>query len=863
MTTTKLRLSDYVSPNYEVKSIDLDFDLSESKTRVISMMQISKLKEAPLVLDGENLNLISVRLNNEPIEYSVSEKTLIISKVPAQFSLEIITEIQPDKNTALEGLYLSKGILTTQCEANGFRRITYFFDRPDVMTRYQVTLRADKKKFPILLSNGDLVSSQDLDNGRHMTVWKDPFKKPCYLFAVVAGNLGCLKDTYTTKTGKTVKLEIYCPHGQEVQCEHAMQSLKKAMLWDEEKFGREYDLSTYMIVAIEDFNMGAMENKGLNIFNAALVYAHPKTSTDLDYLRIESVVAHEYFHNWTGNRITCRDWFHLSLKEGLTVYRDQEFSSDVQERSVQRIQDVDSLRSRQFPEDAGPNSHPVRPEEGASMDNFYTATIYEKGAEVIRMMKNWVGEKTFRKSMDLYFEKYDGQAITIEEFTACIQETSNKNLTAFKKWYHQSGTPHVTVEDSYDSQTKTYNLMLAQATNPTVSQPQKEPLVIPLFLSLLDSEGQSLEITCDQIETNSDQRKVLILEKEKQNFQFKNVLQKPTLCLNEDFTSPIVVHQKFSKNDLMNILNFSHDGFSKREAAFELTYRELDALIMEQTQSVSENYTTAFRTLVQNENIDPRLKAELLTFPSTSLILQRYTQVPLEKIEAAIDKVRNRLAREIKADWKKLFYTLPKTQGVTSLEIGIRKLEDLALDFWSQSEDPQALALVSERSILSPFMTSRLHSLSLLIDRDLAFSSEALRIFTHNFSDNRVVMNKWFQVQSTSQSLKCFETVKALTKHPQFDYKNPNRVYSLIRNFGSNTFRFFDSNSGALNWYAQQIEYIDSLNPQVAARLCDAYNFFPRLDENTQRRVVESLAPLKVRNLSQNVKELIEKIQLN
>ncbi|MFN9068045.1 MAG: aminopeptidase N, partial [Bdellovibrionales bacterium] len=725
MATAKLRLSDYSVPSYEVLSMELDFDLNENQTRVINHMRLKKLKNSPLQLNGELLKLIKIELDGKSVPYVLSENNLTIDQTPDEFSLLIENEISPINNTALEGLYFSKGILATQCEATGFRRITYFFDRPDVMTQYQVTLRADKRKHPQLLSNGDCISAQDLPDGRHEVVWKDPFKKPCYLFALVAGDMGCLKDEFITQSGRPVKLEIYCPHGKESQCEHAMNSLKKAMRWDEEKFGCEYDLSTYMIVAIDYFNMGAIENKGLNVFNSNYVFAHPRTSTDTDYLRIESIVAHEYFHNWTGNRITCRDWFHLALKEGLTVYRDQEFSSDVQDRSVQRIHDVDTLRSRQFPEDAGPNSHPVRPDEGASMDNFYTATIYEKGAEIISMMKNWLGEKTFRQAMDLYFTKYDGQAITIEEFISCMQQTSGKDFSEFKKWYHQSGTPHVSVECNYHIQNKTLDIELTQKTPPTANQSEKSALPIPFYFSFLENSGKSMEINSDDVITNSDGRKLILLKNEKSLFHFKNVKEKPTVVLNEDFSAPVILHQKNTVEDLTRTLMHSRDGFSKREAAFSLVYGELDELVKNEEFLNFESLKSAYQVVMRDQHCEPLLKAELLSFPTNSLILQRYSGVALEKIESAIHQLQSRIAEELKTDWKNLFLNLPKTTGLTAQEVGLRKLEDLALSYWSLSEEAQSLALVSERALLSPFMTSRLNALQLLLDRNLPFQNEA------------------------------------------------------------------------------------------------------------------------------------------
>ena len=861
MTNSIMRLSDYKAPAFEVISFELDFDLNETATRITSKMKIKKLKDEPLVLDGENLKLESLRLNQNEASFDLTEKTLVIKNPPDQFELEIVTLINPSANTSLDGLYLSKGLFTTQCESQGFRKITYFFDRPDVMTKYEVTIRADRKKFPYLLSNGDLIESKDLGGGRHFAKWRDPFNKPSYLFALVAGDFGVLHDTFTTRSGKLVKLEIYGPHGQEPKCLHAMESLKKAMKWDEDKFDREYDLSTYMIVAIEDFNMGAMENKGLNVFNSSLIFADQKTATDQDFLSIEAVVAHEYFHNWTGNRITCRDWFHLSLKEGLTVYRDQEFSSDIQGKAVQRIHDVDSLRARQFPEDAGPNSHPVRPIEGASMDNFYSSTIYEKGAEVIRMMKNWVGEKTFKKAMDLYFEKHDGQAVTIDEYTACIAEASGLDLSHFKLWYHQSGTPDVQVEEVYNSATSSYKVTLSQKTNPSVMQKEKKPLLIPFFFSLIDSQsGQDLKPSSTDSISNSDGRNLLILDQAQKTYTFKNLKSKPTLSLNQDFSAPVNLKWKPDYDDLITIIKFDHDGFNRREALYSLIFQSLDQMVLEDRKTLDANLVGVFKAVIDDQSISDSLKAELLTFPSDSLILQRYQNLSLKKIETAKNDLIHLLASELKSSWKNLYTSLPKTTSLSSTDMGIRRLENTSLFFWSLSDDALALSLLSEKSFLSPFMTTRLHSMKILIDRNLHFKNEALKIFKNEFETNSLMMNKWFLVQAASSSPETFETVKNLIDHPLFDSKNPNKIYSLIRTFGSNAFRFFDTEATPYKWYADQIKRIDKTNPQVAARLCDAYNLVPRLEQSLQTDVKASLEALKESRLSSNVTELISRI---
>lgn len=858
--TPKMYLKDYKSPNFEVQSIHLDFDLFEEATRVKAISLYKRLSAGPLHLDGENLKLISVQVNGEKFPCQEKLNQLVLENVPDQFELAIETEINPKGNTALEGLYMSGDLFVTQCEAQGFRHITYFMDRPDVMTSYSVSITADEEKYPVLLSNGDLISKEKIGNGRHKAFWKDPFKKPCYLFALVAGDLGVLKDTFVTRSGRQVSLEIYATHGKQYQCEHAMESLKKSMKWDEEAFGREYDLNTYMIVTAEQFNMGAMENKGLNIFNASLVYADPKSATDADYLRIESVVGHEYFHNWTGNRITCRDWFHLSLKEGLTVYRDQEFSSDVQDRSVQRIQDVDSLRSRQFPEDAGPNAHPVRPEEGAAMDNFYTATIYEKGAEVIRMMKNLVGSKGFRKGMDLYFERFDGQAVTIEEFANSIAEANKVDLTHFKQWYHQAGTPQVTVKEKFDAKSGTYVVQLEQMTPPTPHQPQKKPLHIPLIFGLLDQSGQEMRPESSDISINSDGSYLMELKSAQANFTFNNLKSAPVLSLNRQFSSPINVKWRRSSEDLVHLMKYDTDGFNRREAAYELLFQYFDGRILENKKEVSPLLVEAYRSLLLDMSLSLNLKAELLSFPSDSLLAQRYDVFEPRKLEEAKTDLIKVLAHELRNEWRETFDSLPEAKGYSPQDFGCRKLKNKVLYFWSYTEDPQAHSQISERALTAEHMGNRLTALSMLCERNAAFKNEALEKFKNDWSHESLVMNKWFAVQASSNNKKTFDEVKKLLDHPLFDIKNPNKVYSLIRAFGANIFRFYDSNTLPFTWYTEQIARIDQINPQVAARLCEAYNFVPKLEEKLKAQVHESLEILMARDLSKNVKELISRV---
>lgn len=856
----KMYLKDYKAPAFEIANLHLDFDLFEEATRVKSCLQMKRLQPEPLELDGENLKLISILLNGEKPDYKLVDSKLIIDNTPSTFELVIETEINPLQNKSLEGLYMSKGLLATQCEAQGFRHITYFLDRPDVMTTYTVAMTADEIKFPILLSNGDLISKDRLGNGRHKAVWKDPFKKPCYLFALVAGDLGVLKDEFITQSGKKVSLEIFASHGKQHQCEHAMRSLKKSMKWDEVAFGREYDLNTFMIVAIEDFNMGAMENKGLNIFNASLVFADNKNATDTDFLRIESVVGHEYFHNWTGNRITCRDWFHLSLKEGLTVFRDQEFSADMQDRSTQRIQDVDALRSRQFPEDAGPNAHPVRPDLGAAMDNFYTSTIYEKGSEVIRMMKNLVGSKGFRKGMDLYFERHDGQAVTIEEFVSAIADANKIDLTHFKLWYHQAGTPHITVKEKYESTNKTYILALEQKTLPTPNQPDKKALHIPLLFGLLDSKGNEMKISSSDMTINSDGHALLELKKDHQTFTFKNVPEAPVLSLNRQFSSPVILKWRRSPNELIHLMKYDADGFNRRESVYDLLFQYFDSRILENKTEVSSQLIEAYRDLIYDKSLSLSLKAELFSFPGDSLLAQRYDVFQPRKLEKAKNDLIQALATQLKHDWRNLYDSLANGEGISAEDFGNRKLKNKALYFWGQTEDAQAHARISERALISNHMGNRLAALSMLCDHNSPFRFEALEKFKLDWQHDSLVMNKWFAVQSSCEHISTFAYVKKLVDHPLFDIKNPNKVYALIRTFGLNLFCFFNESTNPFDWYSQKIIQIDKFNPQVAARLCEAYNFVPKLEPKLKELVLKSLEPLKSQDLSKNVMELISRV---
>ena len=630
----RIFLSDYKAPDFQVKEISLHFNLFETKTIVTAVQEIKKINDAPLVLNGEALTLLSIKIDGNELskdKYSADEETLSIPDPPKSFSLETVVEINPEANKSCEGLYLSKGIFATQCEAEGFRHITYFLDRPDVMTSYTVTIEADQQKYPVLLSNGDLVSKKQLEAGRHQAIWHDPFKKPSYLFALVAGDLGVVTGNFKSQSGKDIKLEVFASHGKQSRCEHALESLKKAMKWDEERFGLEYDLSQYMIVSIDDFNMGAMENKGLNIFNSRLVLADPESATDTDFDRIESVVGHEYFHNWTGNRVTCRNWFELSLKEGLTVFRDQEFSSDLNSRAVQRIKDVDSLRGSQFAEDAGPNSHPVRPESCLSVDNFYTPTIYEKGSEVIRMMQTIVGRSGFRKGMDEYFKRHDGQAVTILDFSDAIAAPNKADFAQFKLWYSQAGTPEVTVSESYDPAKNEYTLSLSQSTKATEKQPHKQPFHIPLLVGLLNSAGQNLHIKSKDVVFNTDEKPVLHFKHEQQTFVFTDVPAKPVLSLNREFSAPIKLNWHATQSELLHLVKFDTDPFNRREAVFKMALQELRRLISNfQARAPllpKVDFIEALGFILNDPEIDPEFKALMVEARALQVSLLAELQV--------------------------------------------------------------------------------------------------------------------------------------------------------------------------------------------------------------------------------------------
>ncbi|WP_374000206.1 aminopeptidase N [Bdellovibrio bacteriovorus] len=869
MKQEKIYLKDYKAPAFTVDSVNLDFNLNEDFCRVVAKSQLRRTEAgAALHLNGEDLKLISIKINDKALtadQYQITAEELIVPSVPDSFTLEIETELQPQNNTSLEGLYKSNGIFCTQCEAQGFRKITFFFDRPDVMTSYSVTIEADKLKYPVLLSNGDRIKIEDLGNGRHKAFWKDPHKKPCYLFALVAGDLGVIRDTFTTVNGRKVNLEVYAAHGKQERCWHAMDSLKKSMKWDEEVFGLEYDLNDYMIVAIDDFNAGAMENKGLNIFNSRLVLADSNSATDVDFHSIESVVAHEYFHNWTGNRVTLRDWFQLSLKEGLTVFRDQEFSADMTDRGVQRIEDVDALRAGQFAEDAGPNAHPVRPESCMAVDNFFTMTIYEKGSEVIRMMQKIVGRKGFRKGMDEYFLRHDGQAVTTEDFASAIATPNGKDFTQFRRWYHQAGTPIVAIQESYDAAKGELNVTLEQSCPATPGQPQKEPFHIPLMMGLLDKSGSDLKLDCDKITVNSDGKNLIELKEQKEVYTFKGLKDRPVLSVLREFSAPINLKWAASEEDLYFLMEKDTDSFNRREMAQKISLRLLHKLIAQarakQALTVEPRFVKAISAIIADESMDPSFKAKMLQLPSYAVLAQEEAVLDAEAFYQARTALRQAIAKENRGAllniYRKFHNVEPKSRDTKVF--GHRSLKNQALAYLAELHDPEIMEVVNKQYWEAQNMTDRMTAMMILADSESAHREKALQNFYEDWKNDSVVLNKWFTAQATTNRKQVLEDVKALTKHPAFNITNPNNVYSLLRAFGANLVRFNDPNTNAYEFYADKILEIDTKNPQVAARLCAAFNFVQKLEPAMKEKALTQIKRMvAVESLSKNSRELLQ-----
>jgi len=855
-TPHPIRLADYRPPSYVVDSADLDFALSPKKTRVRARLALRRAagetaKPEPLVLDGVALRLQWVRLDGRtlaPSDYEVGQETLTIAHPPHEFILETEVEIDPEDNTALEGLYMSAGRFCTQCEAEGFRKVTYFLDRPDVLTRFTVRIEADQS-YQRLLSNGNLIEAGPLPGGRHFALWSDPFPKPCYLFALVAGELDALEDSRTTASGRAVQLKIYVDPGQASRAVYAMDALKRAMDWDETAFGREYDLDLFMIVAVRDFNFGAMENKGLNIFNSSLLLADAETATDLDYERIEGVVAHEYFHNWTGNRITCRDWFQLCLKEGLTVFRDQSFSSDMRGEAVQRIKEVKTLRARQFSEDAGPLAHPVRPSSYQKIDNFYTATIYEKGAEIIRMLKTMVGPENFRAGMDLYFDRWDGHAATVEAFIACFEETTKQDLSAFFAWYEQAGTPKLSLSSAYDEAAGEVEIVLEQATSPTPGQSEKRPLPIPVALGLLDEDGEVL-----------GEERTIILEGARTSVRLP-AAKRPVVSALRRFSAPVILTSNAPERDSYLLLAADTDLFNRWEAGQTLAR----GLILRRADGApddvgEERFAEAVGRALSDQRADPAFKALLLSLPSESDLAQAATPVDPAALHAAREALRARLSVHLEAQLYRL-HTLLHDHGPFSPDAqsaGRRSLRNAVIDLLAAEPTPDVIVRARGHYHGASNMTDRMGGLNALMLLGGTPFEEALADFYETFSHEPLVIDKWFAVQARAPGEDVLGRVMALTAHPAFDPKNPNRLRALVQTFSSaNPARFHDPSGDGYRFLADQILMVDGFNPSTAARLIEPLGAWRRYTPVLGSRMREALQRVADHGgISRNVLEL-------
>ncbi|MGE4535155.1 aminopeptidase N [Halomonas sp.] len=865
-------LSDYRPPAYRVTHTELTFDLDPAATRVKARLHLERHPERaagePLVLDGEGLTLEAIALDGEPLEadeYSQDEASLTVHRVPERFHLDTEVTIAPEANTALEGLYLSSGMYCTQCEAEGFRRITFYPDRPDVMATFATTVIGGPGE-PVLLSNGNPVERGELPNGRHFVTWEDPHPKPSYLFALVAGDLKKVEDAFTTASGREVTLQIWVEEENLDKTDHAMASLKRAMRWDEEAYGREYDLDLFMIVAVNDFNMGAMENKGLNIFNSAAVLTHPHTATDAAFQRVESIVAHEYFHNWSGNRVTCRDWFQLSLKEGFTVYRDQCFSADTNSPAVKRIEDVSFFRTAQFAEDAGPTAHPVRPDHYIEIGNFYTLTIYEKGAEVVRMLANLVGEEAFRRGSDRYFERFDGQAVTIEDFVDCMAEASGLDLSQFLRWYSQAGTPEIDAFGEYDYAKAEYRLILRQRTPATPGQPDKQPLHIPVRLGLVGTKsGRDLPLTLEGEALGSDA--VIHLREAEQEFLFTDVSEAPVPSLLRGFSAPVKLRFPYGREDLAFLLANDGDGFNRWDAGQRLAMLALDDLIAAHRNGVEKvmdpRVIEAFRGLLEGEPEDRAVLAEMLTLPSEAYIAEQQPLVDVDAIHAAREFMRQGLAMALRDDFLRVYRENQRDAAYapTPEQIARRSLKNVALAYLMAIEDEDGVALAREQFAADHNMTDVRHALTLLThsSRD-ELSEPALKAFGEKWAHDPLVMDQWFAIQVTRPQADVLERVRFLMEHPAFSLKNPNKVRALIGTFaGQNRVNFHRLDGAGYRLLADTVIELNRLNPEIAARLVTPLTRWARFDESRQELMKAELERIRAEELSPNVYEVVEK----
>ncbi|MGY3857943.1 aminopeptidase N [Aeromonas intestinalis] len=859
--TAKYR-QDYQAPHYWCDSIDLDFQLQEPLTRVTAISRLRRNGEhkEPLVLDGEGLSLVSVTLDGVSFtQYEQGESSLTLFNLPAECVLTIVTDLDPAANTALEGLYKSGDAYCTQCEAEGFRRITYYMDRPDILARYSTRISADKAKFPYLLSNGNKVASGELDGGRHFVQWQDPFPKPSYLFALVAGDFDVERNHYVTMSGRKVALEIFVDKGNLDRAGFAMESLINSMRWDEQRFGLEYDLDIYMVVAVDFFNMGAMENKGLNIFNSKFVLANPATATDTDYHGIERVIGHEYFHNWTGNRVTCRDWFQLSLKEGLTVFRDQEFSSDLGSRGVNRINNVRTVRGPQFAEDAGPMAHPIRPDVVIEMNNFYTLTVYEKGSEVIRMLHTLLGEESFQAGMKLYFERHDGSAATCDDFVQAMEDASGVDLGRFRRWYSQSGTPELTVTDEYDAATGTYRLHVRQHTPPTQDQPQKLPLHIPLDIELYDANGAVIPL---QYQGEPIGQVLNVLE-ETQTFVFDQVPVKPVPSLLRDFSAPVKLHHDYSDEALAFLMRHARNEFARWDAAQMLVNKAVIAGVASvqqgQAVAVSDSLLAAFVAIFDEAALDPALKAEILTLPGEVTLGELFDTADIDAIHLVRDVIQARLAEAFGVRLVKAYEGLRLTgYKVVHEDVGKRALKAVVLGYLAALNPEQADTLVREQYTQADNMTDTLAALQVANAHLLPCRAALLADFEGKWAHDGLVLDNWLRLVGAKPAADVLEEVKQAMAHPTFSIRNPNRLRALVGSFAYNQAQFHAVDGSGYRFLTDLMIELNEVNPQVASRLITPLIQFKRLDAGRQTLIRAELSRLAA--LDGLARDLFEKV---
>ena len=866
-------LKDYRVPAFLVDHVDLRFELFEDGARVHCTLAMrrnpdSDSSDKSLELDGDSLTTLeSVSLDGKPLEgsaYEDRDDKLTLHEVPDQFNLGIVTWIEPQNNTRLEGLYKSSGMFCTQCEAEGFRCITYFPDRPDVMARFRTRVEADKTRYPILLSNGNDVEKGDLADGRHFVTWEDPFPKPCYLFALVAGDLLEKRDTFKTMSGRDIDLRMYVEPRNAEKCDHAMDSLKRAMRWDEEVYGREYDLDIFMIVAVDDFNMGAMENKGLNIFNSSCVLASQETATDMAFQRIESIVAHEYFHNWSGNRVTCRDWFQLSLKEGFTVFRDSCFSADVGSPTVKRIEDATMLRTAQFAEDAGPMAHPVRPESYMEITNFYTLTIYEKGSEVVGMIHTLLGPDLFRKGSDLYFERHDGQAVTTDDFVRAMEDASGRDLSQFRLWYEQSGTPELTVRDEFDDAAGIYRLTIKQSIPDTPGQTDKKPQHIPFAIGLLGAEGESLPLKLAADDADAPTDRVLELTDASHTFEFHGLSERPVPSLLRGFSAPVRVFYPWTREQLTFLMSHDSDGFNRWDAGQRLAVDVINSLVSSTDGNVDAGLVEAYRSLLADSSLDQALVAKMLQLPSEAYLIELADQPNVPAIHRARERVLAHLARSLRDELLACYHrnTLSGHYEVTPEAVARRSLRNTALAWLLHIDDEEGRTLATSQFNEADNMTDRMGALRALVNSGYEKEQEqALADFYQQWKDDPQVVEQWFAVQSGSTRTGGLRKIRELMEHPAFDWKNPNKIRSVIGVFAGQNLPAFHAEDGAgYQFLAEQVRKLDDSNPQIAARLVSPLTRWRKFAPVHGEQMKSALETVRDKSgLSRDVYEVVHK----